>query len=130
MLLDIIVFCGAFAVSALLIAASGAGASEQIQKTMARLDALLTSGSHNETDDVDFEKRELMSSIPLLNRILLQMGIAPRLRRLLHQADVKWTPGGFLLVSLLAWTFAAYLFYLRTGMAVSYYTSPSPRDCS
>jgi tight adherence protein B len=116
MLLAIIVFCGVFAVVALLVTASGVGASEQLKQTLARLDALLVSGPEGKDEAIDFEKRELMSSIPLLNRILLSFEIAPQLRRLLYQANVKWTPGGFLLISLLAWTLCAYLFYLRTGM--------------
>jgi tight adherence protein B len=50
-----------------------------------------------------------------LNRILLRLEIAPKLRRLLYQASVKWTPGGLLLISLAAWLVSAYLIDLRTG---------------
>lgn len=115
MLLAVIVFLGVFAVSALLITATGVGASEQLKKTLSRLDALLVTERKTEDDMIDVEKRELMSSIPFLNQILLRFEVAPRLRRLLYQANVKWTPGGFLLISVALWVAAAYVFFLRTG---------------
>ena len=115
MLLVVIVFIGVFAVAALLITATGVGASEQLKKTLARLDALLASERKTEDQMIDLEKHELMSSIPLLNQILLRFEVAPQLRRLLYQANVKWTPGGFLLISAVLWGVSAYLFFLRTG---------------
>lgn len=115
MLIAIIVFCGVFGVAALLLTASGVGASEQVKLTLARLDAILVVERAGTDETIDLEKRELLSSIPLLNRILLQLEIAPQLRRLLYQASVKWTPGGFLLVTLALWLISAYLFYIKTG---------------
>ena len=115
MLLVIIVFCSVFAVAALLIAASGTGASEQLKQTLSRLDALLVTGREGKDELIDLEKKELMSSIPMLNQILLRIEIAPQLRLLLYQANVKWTPGGFLLVSVVLWAVGTYCFYLRTG---------------
>jgi len=117
MLITIIVFVSVFAIVTLLFTASGSGASEKIKQAKARLDALMISGRALDDDTmIDLEKQELMSSIPLLNRILLRFEIAPLLRRLLYQANVKWTPGGFLLISVLIWLASAYLFYLRTGL--------------
>jgi len=115
MLLAIVVFIGVFAVSALLIAATGVDASEQIKKTMSRLDALLASERKADDEMIDVEKRELMSSIPLLNQLLLRFEISPQLRRLLYQANVKWTPGGFLLISTVIWVVSVYLLDLRTN---------------
>src|SRR5438067_1258889 len=114
MLIPLIVFFAVFAVAALLLTASGVGASEQVKRTLARLDALLVVERDVSDEQIDIEKRELLSSIPFLNRILLRLEIAPQLRRLLYQANVKWTPGGFLLVSLAVWLFSTYLIYLRT----------------
>ncbi len=115
MLIAIIVFFGVFAAVALTIAASGVGASEQLKRTMARLDALLIVERPNQDEAIDLEKRELLSSIPLLNRILLGLTIAPQLRRLLYQANVKGTPGAFLMGALTLWMLTAYVIYLRTG---------------
>jgi tight adherence protein B len=119
MILAAIVFLAVFLVSALLITASGTGASERVKQTLGRLDALLaTEGSHPGDEQIDLRKQELLSTIPLLNRMLMRLEIAPKLRRTLYQANVKWTPGGLLLVSLAAWLVSAYVIYLRTGAAL------------
>lgn len=116
MLLAVIVFIGVFLLAALLIAASGAGASERMKQTMSRLEALVVTERLTKKDEqIDIQKQELLSSIPLFNRILLHLEIAPKLRRLLYQANVKWTPGGLLLISLAIWAVAAYIIDLRTG---------------
>jgi tight adherence protein B len=117
MLLIALVFTGVFVVAALLLTASGTGASERVKQTLARLDAILvTEGQRGNDDLVDIRKQELLSAIPLLNRLLVQLELTPKLRRLLYQADVKLTPGGLLLLSLTFWVLAAYLIYMRTGV--------------
>jgi len=115
MLLSVIVFLAVFLVSALLITATGTGASERVKQTLSRLDALLVTEGRAKDEQVDLRKQELFSSIPLLNRILLRLEIAPKLRQILYQANVKWTPGGLLLISCAVWLVSAYLMYLRTG---------------
>lgn len=116
MLLGFLVFTGVFLVATLLLIASGTGASEREKQTLARLDAILAADRQGRKDEsVDIRKQELFSSIPLLNRVLLQLEIAPKLRRLLYQADLKLTPGGLLLMALACWLVAAYLIELRTG---------------
>ena len=119
MLLVTLVFFSVFVVAALLIAATGTGASEREKQTMSRLDAVLAADIVKSKDElVDFRRKELLSSIPLLNRILLEIEIAPKLRQMLYQANLKWTPGGLLLMSLTAWVFASYLIYLRVNILV------------
>src|SRR5579863_9347185 len=103
MLFAIVVFAGVFSIVALLIVAAGSNASEQAKMAMGRLEALMVAGRPSQDAQIDIEKRELLSTIPFINRILLRLEIAPRLRLLLYQANVKWTPGGLLLVSLAAW---------------------------
>ena len=97
MLLPVIVFIGVFIVAALLIAATGVGASERLKRTLGRLEALLVTEGATRDEQINVQKGELLSSIPLVNRILLGLEIAPQLRRLLYQANVKWTVGGLLL---------------------------------
>jgi tight adherence protein B len=118
MLLSLLVFTAVFVVAALLLTASGTGASQRTKQTMSRLDAILaTEGTGGVKDElIDIRKQELLSSVPLLNRLLLQLEIAPKLRRLLYQANVSLTPGGVLLISLTCWVVAGYLLYLRTGV--------------
>jgi tight adherence protein B len=115
MLLAIVVFVGVFGIAAFLIAATGVNASEQAKKALARLEMLLAASSGNQDEQVDIQKRELLSSIPFVNRILLRLEVAPHLRLLLYQANIKWSPGGLLLLSGAAWVVPAYLFYLQTG---------------
>ena len=118
MILAIIVFVSVFAIAVLLSAASGAGASARMKHTLTRLDALLSVERVAKDEHIDLQKKELFSSIPLFNRILLKLELAPKLRRLLYQAAVKWTPGGFLLMSVAAWVIGAYLLYLKTGTSL------------
>ena len=117
MLLSFLVFTGVFLVAALLLTASGTGASERTKQTLTRLDAILATGGRKVKDElVDIRKQELLSAIPLLNRLLVHLDVTPKLRRLLYQADVKLTPGGVLLLALTCWIIATYLIYLKTGV--------------
>jgi tight adherence protein B len=115
-LLLIIVFVGVFAVIALLLVASGAGASQRTKETLARLESTLAAGgnAHSSDEIVDLRKQELFSAVPWLNRWLLRLEIAPRLRVLLFQANLRWTVGGLLLMSATCLLIPAYLVYLRT----------------
>jgi tight adherence protein B len=117
MLLAFLVFTGVFLVAALLLTASGTGASERTKQTLSRLDAILTTEKRGVKDElVDIRKQELLSAIPLLNRLLVQFDVTPKLRRLLYQADVKFTPGGVILLTLTCWVIATYVIYLKTGV--------------
>jgi tight adherence protein B len=115
MLLVVIVFVSVFIVSGLLIAATGAGASERVKHTLARLEALVVTSGVTKDEYVNVQKEELLSAIPLVNRFLLKLEIAPQLRLFLYQANARWTPGGFLLVSIALWAVASYAIYLKTG---------------
>jgi tight adherence protein B len=111
----VLVFIGVFAVLSLVLIASGVGASEQAKQTLAALQSALaveTSGSGDPI--VDIRKSELLSAIPWINRWLMSIEIAPRLRTLLYQANVKWTAGGLILMSAGCFVLPAYLIYLRT----------------
>jgi tight adherence protein B len=118
MLFIALVFIGIFSVTALLIAASGTVRAQREKQALSRLDAVLAmTGDVVEDESVDVRKKEaLFSSIPLLNRLLVRLEIASRLRRLLFQADLTWTPGRLLFVSLVIWVVAGYLIDLRTGV--------------
>ena len=115
-LLLIVVFVGVFAVFALLLIASGTGASQRTKETLARLESTLAAGgkAHSSDEIVDLRKQELLSAVPWLNRWLLRLEVAPRLRILLYQAHLKWTVGGLLLMSFTCFLIPTYLIYLRT----------------
>src|SRR5579871_3373494 len=114
----IVVFMGVFAVVALLAAASGAGASRQDKEMLARLDsALATNMTKSDMADllIDVRKNELLSTIPWIDRVLRKLEVTPRLRRLLYQANLKWTVGGLMLMCSLLFAVFGYLVFWRTG---------------
>ncbi|MGA2671604.1 MAG: type II secretion system F family protein [Terracidiphilus sp.] len=110
-----LVFLGVFTVTALLLIASGTGASEKAKQALATLDSALAAGTPQSPDQiVDLRKNELLSAIPVIHRWLLKIELAPRLQRLLYQANLKWTAGGMLLISMAACVFPAYGIHIAT----------------
>lgn len=117
-LITIVIFLSVFVIAVLIAAAAGAGASKQDKAMLARLDsALATSRGNADMADllVDVRKNELLSTIPWMDRVLRKIEITPRLRRLLYQANLKWTVGGLMLMCAAALVIPGYLVYLRTG---------------
>ncbi|GGA61285.1 hypothetical protein GCM10011507_10950 [Edaphobacter acidisoli] len=116
LLLLVLVFVGIFIIAALLLIASNVGTPNQAERTISTLHAALATADFKTTDQiVDVRKQELLSSVPWLNRLLLKQDIAPRLRLLLYQADLKWTAGTLILMCIACFAIPAYLIYLRTG---------------
>lgn len=112
----VLVFVGVFAVVALLLVASGTGASQQTKRTLVVLDAALSAEAVKPPDPiVDIRKEELLSAVPFLNRLLLRMELAPRLRHLLYQANLKWTAGGLILMTIAFFLIPFYAVNLKTG---------------
>jgi tight adherence protein B len=128
----ILVFLGVFGVVVLIAAASGSGATEQTRAIMTRLESAIAVGKPEMADlIVDVRKNELMSSIPWLDRYLSKLELAPRIRRFLYQANVKWTVGTLSLICGVAFVVPAYLVYWRTdsvlfGCLVGLITSAMP----
>jgi tight adherence protein B len=119
LLILVLVFLSVFVVFALVLTASGTGASQQAKQTLANLDAALASGRSDPHDEiVDLRKNEMLSAIPWINRWLLTIELAPRLRTVLYQSGLKWTAGGLLLMSTACFVIPAYLAYLRSGAVI------------
>jgi tight adherence protein B len=115
----IIVFAGAFAVVALLLIATGTGASQQTKKVLATLDSALATSWTNQSDQiVDLRKQELLSAIPWINRVLMKIELAPRLRLLLYQSSLKWTAGGLILMCAMAFAISSWLVHLKTDNTI------------
>jgi tight adherence protein B len=113
-LIIVLVFMGVFAVVTLVAVASGTGASQQAKQVHATLDsALATDSPEDRSAAVDLRKVDRLSSIPWLNRKLLQFELTPRLQTLLYQADLKWPVGGMLASCGICFAVPAYLAYLR-----------------
>jgi tight adherence protein B len=116
-LIIVVVFVGVFAVVALVASATGTGPSKQDKEMLARLDSALATGKgKSEMSDllVDVRKSDALSTIPLIDRVLRQIELTPRLRRLLYQADLKLTVGGLMLICAGAFLIPGYLIYWRT----------------
>lgn len=119
LLVVVLVFVGVFMVVALLLAATGTGANKETKRTLTVLRAALTASAPRTADPiVDIRKEELLSSVPWINRMLLKLEVAPRLRHLLYQANLKWTAGALIMMCFAAFLIPAYLIKLRTGSTV------------
>jgi tight adherence protein B len=115
----ILVFLSVFAVCVLLILASGVGASQQTKQALAALESALATDKGDRRDQIiDIRKKELLSAIPLMHRWLLKIELAPRLHRLLYQANLKWTAGGLILMSAVCFVIPAYIAYARSGALI------------
>ncbi len=109
LLMSTIVFCGAFTVLMLLMIAFIPGRREP-----ARATAMIARPMRRQAV-ADVRKVVQFSAIPAINRLLQKMEVAPRLRLLLYQAELKWSVGQLMLMSLAAGIFPAYFTFLRTA---------------
>jgi len=75
-----------------------AGRSEKAE--VRRRISLLELRNLRDADVPEFLKKEVLSEVPLLNRLLSRVNIATRIDRRLRQADMKMPVGTFLLLSL------------------------------
>ncbi len=111
-MISIIVFVGAFAVAALILIAAF-----RPRPAKARTDnAAAPSRRTHAIDDV--RKVVKYSAIPWMNQLLQKMELAPRLRMLIYQAQMKWTVGQLMLMCIACGVVPYYLVLLRTGMVL------------
>jgi tight adherence protein B len=116
MIFAVLVFIAVFVLFAVLLLGVSGG-SQAKKQVSARLDSVLLKAHKSDDVVTDVRKREALSTIPLLNRLLTNLEIAPKLRDLLAQANLNWPLGRLVLLSLLCWLFPAWLVYLKTGAA-------------
>lgn len=118
MIAMILVVCGAvFAIAILAMAAAGAGPSKEVRK---RLDSLRWESAPAQSEEAatNIRREERLTGIEWLNRWMVRLNLAARLRLLLYQANVKTPAETLLLVSLAGWVALGCLLYLRTGAAL------------
>jgi len=116
MLIAVIVFLAVFTVLMLLLSAVSSGSSREMKQTLARLDAIPARPQAGGAEEsVDIRRREILSTLPWLNRWLEKIGLTRRLRLLLRQADLEWTVGRLVLLSITSSAVAVYLVNMRTG---------------
>lgn len=124
-----LVFLGVFAVIALpLIATSGP--SKEAKDVQNRLDtALATESPEVQSLVVDLRKGDQISSIPWLNKKLLQFELTPHLRKILDQANLSWSTsrllgmcGACFVIAAVALQFRFHIIYisLPAGIALGF----------
>lgn len=101
----VFIFCLFLVLGAYLAATRGSEAKRaRLQK---RLTEALLHSAHTEDAEVILAREELMSEIPWMNRLLVGMQVATRLKRVLDQADLHITVTRLLMFSLMAGMLAA-----------------------
>ena len=83
------------------------GSDKRRARLQQRLSDALLYSSHADDAEVRLAREELMSEIPLLNRMLVRLQVAMRLKRMLDQADLQITVTRLLMFSVMAGILAA-----------------------
>jgi tight adherence protein B len=112
----ILVFLGVFALVGAAMFVSSNSSARQAGKVKTALEsALATDGPISPEDTIDFRKDDSLSAVPWFDATLQKIDIAPRLRCLMNQANLKWTTGQMILMSLVAFAAPAFLIGRRTS---------------
>jgi tight adherence protein B len=111
-LIFVLVFVGVFALIVLpMVAAGSHRASKQV---LATLDSALSTDAPSTREQIlNIRKDSAMSSIPWLNKKLLQFQIAPFLQKLLSQANLKWSAGRLLALTGVCFVVPSYGLYME-----------------
>jgi tight adherence protein B len=115
-MLVVVLFLAVFTTVALLLLVVSTGRANEGQQVLARLDAIGVGPKSPNAEEETFSIRreEKLSGIAALDALLQRLDIAQRLRLILYQADLNWTPGKLIIMSSLVALVSGYLIYLRT----------------
>ncbi|HZB43646.1 MAG TPA: type II secretion system F family protein, partial [Pyrinomonadaceae bacterium] len=83
------------------------GTEAKRKRLQQRLTDTLLYSAHAEDIEVQLARQELMSEIPLLNRAMVKLQVAARLKRMLDQADLHITVTRLVMLALMAGLLAA-----------------------
>jgi len=128
MIISFLVFIlGLFLVLGAYLLATG-GSDAKRKRLRQRLNEALLHSAHTEDIEVVLARTELMSEIPVLNRLLVNLQASLHLKKMLDQADLHITPSRLLMFSGMAGILAALavsmisfslLFIILGGLAAS-----------
>lgn len=112
MLTAALVFIGVFALIAVPLAI--AGSSGNSKQALAALDAVLKTEPNRilREQNLSVRKDDQLSSIPWLNKKLLQLDIAAHLHRVLSQAALDWSPGRLLIMTVVCVFLPSYIIFI------------------
>ncbi len=116
----ILVFIGVFALIALPLVVAGSARTSKQVLAIPRF-GLSTDAPSTREQILNIRKDSSFSSIPWLNKRLLQFQIAPYLQKLLSQANMKWSASRLLMLMGICFLVPAY------GI---YFGIPEPADCA
>jgi len=108
----LLVFIGVFVIVALPLAVTAP--SNNSKHALAALDAVLKAEPNQlaRQQNLSVRKDEQLSSIPWLNKKLLQLDVARHLRTMVSQAGLDWSPGRLLVMTLAGFALPPYILYL------------------
>jgi len=113
----ILIFVGVFTVISVPIIAIGS--TRKTKQVLATLDSALATETPSAREQIiNLRKDASLSSIPWLNQRLLKFQLAPYLQGLLKQANMKWSTGKLLLISLGCFAVPAFGVYNQWGNAL------------
>jgi len=106
------VFIGVFVLIALPLVASAS--SNNSKQALAQLDMALKSEPRQvvRQQNMDLRKDDQLSSIPWLNKKLVNVQLAPYLRKMLSQAELDWSPGRLLIMSAAGFALSSYFVFM------------------
>lgn len=117
MIVGLILFVPLFVTLTLLLLLVSGRRSNETQQAMARLEAIgvgPTAPENEEHEPLSVRREEPLSGIPWLDQLLQRLDLARKLRLLLYQADVAWTPARLILTAGVFGLVFGCLVYLRT----------------
>jgi len=110
----LLIFAAVFTVVAVPVIAIGS--SRKTKQVLATLDSALATETPSAREQiVNLRKDSSLSSIPWLNQRLLKLQLGPYLQSLLKQANIKWSTGKLLLISLGCFAVPAFGVYNEWG---------------
>jgi len=101
----VFIFCLFLVLAAYLTATRGSDAKRA--RLRQRLSEALLHSAHTDDVEVILAREELMSEIPWINRVLVELQVATRMKRILDQADLHITVTRLLMFSAMAGMLAA-----------------------
>ena len=114
LLIFALAFIGVFALIAIPLIATAVGPAKKAKEVQSRLASALATEAPEQLDLVlSLRKNDQISSIPWLNQKLLHFELTPYFRRTLDQANLSWSAGRLLLMSLVCFAAGSYLVSLR-----------------
>jgi tight adherence protein B len=118
-LIVVAIFAAVFAIILLLSMAFDSSGVQSRKQTKERLDSIsLAVERQPEDEGVGLLREDLLSSAPWLQQWLQRQNLFAGLRNLLNQADMKWTVGGVVVMSLASWVVVGVAVYLRTNASL------------